>query len=302
MGTLIAKALPTSMAAGLADHTYVECSAGKAWGCYGRKTGGRELVRGSGSTARADRIAEPDERAGITCYGLNGVCHQAANRILLPAGILVKNARGYRLSYALYGEYGIALPTNMCRGLFRKHESIGGDLPACLFSGATPPPDHFDEPPGDDLAFISRALRLYEALAESNGAPDAQLAFQLAHIELCGMYWVGRRFVGFRDAVFRIQYGFERMRQDLQSRRLFGDLSALSFLEAMNGLTLNYQDAMAEALPSDVYEDLLQLDHDERVVLCDPDALRPGNEPGSEPGGEPGTEPGNGPRNGPRNA
>ncbi|TDR39654.1 hypothetical protein DFR29_11542 [Tahibacter aquaticus] len=279
MGTLIAKALST--AAGLAHHTYVECSGGKAWGCYGRKTGGAELVRGAGSTARADRIAEPDERAGITCYGVNGVCHQAANRILLPAGVLVKNARGYRLSYAIYGEYGITLPTKKCHGLLRKHESIGGDLPACLFSGGSAPPDNPDEPSGDDRAFLGLALRLHDALQESDGSPNAQLAFQLAHIELCGMYWVGQRFVGFRDAVFRIQAGFERTRQELQGRRLFGDLPPLGFLESMNVLTVNYQDAMADALPSDVYEDMFQLERDERVILCDPDVLDSGNAPRS---------------------
>lgn len=60
---------------------------GKVWGCWGGKTGGTALRRAPGSTLRADRIAEPDERAGITCYLINGVCHQAANRILLPAGI-----------------------------------------------------------------------------------------------------------------------------------------------------------------------------------------------------------------------
>lgn len=280
MGTLIAKALST--AAGLAEHTYVECSGGKAWGCYGRKAGGTELVRGTGSTDRADRIAEPDERAGITCYGVNGVCHQAANRILLPAGVLVKKARGYRLSYAIYGEYGIALPTKKCHGLFQKHESVVGDLPACLFYGAIPPPDDPDEPPsGNDAAFLDLALRLYDALLGSDRGPDAQLAFQLAHIELCGMYWVGRRFVVFRDAVFRIQSGFERTRQELQARRLFGDLPPSGFLEAMNVLTVTYQDAMADALPSDVYEDMFQLDRDERVILCNLDVLDSGNAPRS---------------------
>lgn len=280
MGTLIAKALST--AAGLAEHTYVECSAGKAWGCYGRKAGGTELVRGAGSTDRADRIAEPDERAGITCYGVNGVCHQAANRILLPAGVLVKKARGYRLSYAIYGEYGIALPTKKCHGQFRKHELVAGDLPACIFSGAAPPPDDADGPSsGDDAAFLDLALRLSNALEESDRGPNAQLAFQLAHIELCGMYWVGRRFVGFRDAVFQIQSGFERTRQELQRRRLNDDLPPVGFLESMNVQTVNYQDAMAEALPRGVYEDMFQLDRDERVILCDLDVLRPGNAPRS---------------------
>ena len=63
MGELVAKRYPTNLAAGLADHTYVECgTGGRAWGCWGGKTGGTELRRGGGSTLRADRIAGTDER------------------------------------------------------------------------------------------------------------------------------------------------------------------------------------------------------------------------------------------------
>src|SRR5262245_20987312 len=86
MGVLIAKKYPTNLFAKLADHTYVECGTGrKAWSCWGGKTGGTEFRRDLGSTLQADQIAEPNERGGITCYLINGVCHQAANRILLPA-------------------------------------------------------------------------------------------------------------------------------------------------------------------------------------------------------------------------
>ena len=88
MGILVAKRYPTKLFLKLADHTYVECGTGKkAWGCWGGKTGGTALRQAPGSTKRADRIAQTDEKANIKCYLINGVCHQAANRILLPAGI-----------------------------------------------------------------------------------------------------------------------------------------------------------------------------------------------------------------------
>jgi hypothetical protein len=99
MGALVVMRYSTKMYAGLADHTYVMCGTGrKAWSCWGGKTGGTELRRGPGSTKRANAIAQQDERAGIMCYLINGVCHQAANRILYPAGILVTGARGYGVS------------------------------------------------------------------------------------------------------------------------------------------------------------------------------------------------------------
>ncbi|MGH8025200.1 MAG: hypothetical protein ACREO0_00590, partial [Pseudoxanthomonas sp.] len=107
MGQLIAYRYPTNLFAGLADHTYVACgTGGKAWKCWGGNSGGTFLRGAPGSTKRADLIAEPDERAGITCYLVNGVCHQAANRILLPAEITVAGARGYSLSVSLFGPYG----------------------------------------------------------------------------------------------------------------------------------------------------------------------------------------------------
>lgn len=48
--------------------------------------------------------------AGIV-YGLHGVCHQMANRLLLSAGKLtVTNADGYMLSASQYGIYGTRVP------------------------------------------------------------------------------------------------------------------------------------------------------------------------------------------------
>src|SRR5216683_2807058 len=106
MGTLVVMRYPTGRALGAADHTYVKCSTGaKAWSCWGNKIGGTELNRWDGSTNRADAIAERNERGGITCYLINGVCHQAANRILSPAGIFVTGARGAGLSIAIFGHY-----------------------------------------------------------------------------------------------------------------------------------------------------------------------------------------------------
>ena len=88
MATLVVMHYPTSLFANLADHTYVKCgTGGKAWSCWGGKTGGALLRQGVGSTNQANAIAEPNERAGIRCYLINGVCHQAANRILFAAGI-----------------------------------------------------------------------------------------------------------------------------------------------------------------------------------------------------------------------
>ena len=45
------------------------------------------------------------EQGGIV-YGVNGVCHQIANRILYPSAQIVSHARGYWLSVSIFGTYG----------------------------------------------------------------------------------------------------------------------------------------------------------------------------------------------------
>jgi len=76
------------------EHTYVVSSQGHRWPCLGRAQGGRPICRGSGDAAVADCVARGDCSAGIR-YLRTGVCHQVANRILWPAGLLVERAEGY---------------------------------------------------------------------------------------------------------------------------------------------------------------------------------------------------------------
>ena len=115
------------------DHTYVvaEDGSGRAWGCIGRASdpNGREICNGLGSVDQAQCLARTDGTAGIR-WGITGVCHQAANRILHPAGVFVSAALGYRRSIALYGAYGRVFPKG-------PHYSPSGkfqwdELKACL--------------------------------------------------------------------------------------------------------------------------------------------------------------------------
>ncbi len=90
---------------GAAEHTYVGGSAGQLWPCWGPASGGTPICQGVGDLARAERLSRPQSGAGIL-YGLSGVCHQAANRILFPSGKTVSAAAGYRWSVFVYGTYG----------------------------------------------------------------------------------------------------------------------------------------------------------------------------------------------------
>jgi len=93
----------------IADHTYVTSDQNDRWPCWGLgaggSSGGTEICSGSGSIPRARCLAQPSGHAAIL-WGVTGVCHQTANRILLPSGRIVAAAAGFWASALAYGIYG----------------------------------------------------------------------------------------------------------------------------------------------------------------------------------------------------
>jgi hypothetical protein len=87
------------------DHTYVRSDEGNVWPCWGRSAGGRAICEAIGDLNQSDCLSQPNSQAGIV-YGVTGVCHQTANRILYTAGIMVSQASGYRGSVFAWGRYG----------------------------------------------------------------------------------------------------------------------------------------------------------------------------------------------------
>lgn len=86
------------------DHTYVR-SSNHVWPCFGRGYGGSEICSGKGDPHIANCLSRPHSTAEIR-FLLTGVCHQCANRILHPAGVLVVRAAGYGFTSFQYGTYG----------------------------------------------------------------------------------------------------------------------------------------------------------------------------------------------------
>lgn len=68
------------------------------------------LVQGPSSGAEACLVGPNDKNQSgtIRTYGVDGVCHQAANQVLYVTDgpLTVRKARGYTLSSAIYGTYG----------------------------------------------------------------------------------------------------------------------------------------------------------------------------------------------------
>jgi hypothetical protein len=141
MATLSGYSKP-AMAAPMWDHTYASTDDGKSWCCFGSDNGGKQVCSDSGDSAFADCLSAPmyhecsatiavSRFAGIL-YGVHGVCHQAANRVLYPAGILVTKARGYGFSLLAYGTYGNHSPTwpelQKCATIHSGSGGVGGNI------------------------------------------------------------------------------------------------------------------------------------------------------------------------------
>jgi hypothetical protein len=284
MGTLVVMRYPTNLFANLADHTYVKCgTGGKAWGCWGGKTGGTELRRGTGSTKRADAIAEPDERAGIQCYLINGVCHQPANRILFPAGITVRGARGYDVSEALYGTYGRPRgPFNTCRSPFNQHPNLTGDLPECVDTrgarqkGARKAPIPSAEERRRERKYIRGVLAIYgkdeRALRSAEGLRGPDLAgFHLKLFMYKAQYSLGSRLdkpLAAKLQDIRMSAEWSRMKlEDLFTNK---EMKTREFVEALNKETVLFQEAAANTLKPGPYRLLFGLKPGDTVILADP--------------------------------
>ncbi len=271
MGVLVAKRYPTKLVLGLADHTYVECSVTRGWACFGGKTGGTALRSAVGSTKRANAIAEPSERAGIKCYAINGVCHQAANRILWPAKITVRGARGYKLSEAIYGPYGrFRALLGLCDSPFNQHPGISGDLPDCMFNAAASSAETDLE---NDAPYLDRAAAIYEQYGAFGSVALDDKAMVDLHVELFMLLArreMGRERAQAAEKVAEIRADEERERMKLENAFAGQNLSLDDFVMEANGITDRFQERLAKAMQPEDYSLLLGLMPGERVRLVDP--------------------------------
>lgn len=281
MGALVAMKYPTSLFLKAADHTYVQCgTGGKAWSCWGGKTGGTAFNSSIGSTARAEAIANSDERAGITCYLVNGVCHQAANRILLPAGIIVSGARGYAVSSAIFGTYGkTGISFQPCFAPFNQRPDVKGDLPECVTGKLADVKEKnvmADSPPSEalrkHLTAVSQLYAKLEAQRDISQSDDAQFQSRLFESEIS--YRLGE------DTSPKIKAGLIRAKKavELQHKdlvQMLGNkaMSAVDFIKGFNLMTDKFQDDVASAINEVQYRKMFELNRDEKVILAIPESV-----------------------------
>ncbi len=283
MGILVVKRYPTKLFMKLADHTYVECGTGKkGWKCWGGKTGGTTLRKAPGSTSRADKIAQPNEKAGIKCYLINGVCHQAANRVLLPAGITVRGARGYAISEALFGPYG-RIGYWTCKSPFKKYKSTSGDLPECVSTKKQAKAmGLFKKRSADDMAdwqYIQKTLAIYREGEKQIKMKSLQLADAMSLQVRLFQHMVDFQLGPMVDKKLNTKMLKVRKATEKKIEKTQGGITKVKtdmreYAEALNKITERFQDEMANLLSAEAYKALFDLKPEERIVLADPEILR----------------------------
>lgn len=281
MGTLVAVKYPTWLFLKLFDHTYVMCSTGAVrWSCWGGKTGGQQFKRGTASTLRAGMIADWDEKAGIRCYLINGVCHQAANRILLETGQTVKGARGYWVSSSLYGVYGreTVIP-GVCQSPFHKHPGVTGDLPLCVSTRIPDEPQAAalsdDQDDARYRAFLHETLALYQSRENMDTEASALTAgqFQIELFRQLIRYRLDPGLLGEipEQELMELRSWVEEERLPLDQGINEGTMDVDSFVSSYNELTERFQEEALQILGPEGYMALFDLEPGDTVVLGDPE-------------------------------
>jgi hypothetical protein len=274
MGQLVAMKYPTVLFAKAADHTYVQCgSGGKRWSCWGGSTGGTAFNQGNGSTVRADKIATSSGKAGITCYLVNGVCHQAANRILIPAGILVSGAKGYALSSLIFGTYG-KVGFWPCSAPLNSYPNVSGDLSACVTPGvATMHAPRLRLVPRES-AYIRGIKNAYNAFEHEQADHLDRINFHMnlfsreVKLRLTSLKPKSER--GLRLA----KESAELRHWNLIDARSRDGMRDAEFVRKFNAMTDKFQDDIANALSKKLYKQLMGTNADERLTLADPSIVK----------------------------
>lgn len=298
MGTLRIMHYRSPITLKLADHTYVICGTGaRAWGCFGGKTGGTEARHGDGSTHRADVIAEPNEHGGLKCYLINGVCHQAANRIAMPANILCTRAtvRGYGLSESIYGPYGRPGGIlGLCRSPFHQHPEITDDLPAC--APVPRPRNLIEQPPKKkkkkgkikiqfsdretERKYINGTLKIYDDagslfFADKTPNKDQVRNFQLALFMHKVKYDLGSDLTKpIQKTLGQIRLDFEDVRMVLDEAFVNKEMPLGEFAKLFDIITVWFQNAMANAIKTAHYNTILGTKPDDTLTLSDPEIIK----------------------------
>ena len=282
MGILTGHAIPTL--GGLADHTYVTCLGGYAWPCWGRSAGGRAISSGPGSTAQADCFSQTNSHAGLI-YGITGVCHQTANRILWPSQVTVRKAKLYWVSHLIYGTYGTSLSGWLKR--LNNCSIVQGEIPECnpraesekgeqAVSGYDLPEDELDKTYLNDLQALYDELpttsdpEIFQGPNISAGFEVAEPAFMAREVELAANQLLGADFS--RDAIRGVQEVQASTAKEIVAvgqAVAQGEMYGGEMAKTINGIAQNALNFCAEILGNEAYIAYMGIEPRETFNLVD---------------------------------
>lgn len=247
----------------LADHTYVTSDDGLTWPCWGGQSGGRKLCSATGSSKQANCLSQTDSHAGII-YGVSGVCHQTANRILYPANVTVSNAKGYWASWLTYGTYGTPNPIALAEWLIRVN--------FCMATNNEKLSKSVSEEDSDELT--KQIISLYQSHSNSNVNPDINVLLQEEH-SLVMKHKLGDQFNDvISEEVLALRKKFNADKQELDSLLEARKISSESYTEDVNLLVIKLQQEVGKVLGSNNYNTVFGSSIEEPINIIDLDIVK----------------------------
>ncbi len=253
-----------------ADHTYVLSSDGHSWPCWGSSTGGNAICSGEGSSSVANCISQPNSWAGII-YGVTGVCHQTADRILFPARVIVSRARDFWLSSILYGVYGTDLiewgaKAGACY-LFGGGPGGPHPIPNLALANAASAEGKKSAPQQDksEKDFLEKIIALY---SDTSQAPETLLGNEL---ELMIDYRLGAEFDSDKTKeILSLHKDLLKKKHEVDLALYKKDLNGEKYAAEVNNLFSEVLKSKAEILGDEDYEKLFGMKPGKSVTIVDP--------------------------------
>jgi hypothetical protein len=262
------------------DHTYVTSDNPPfVWPCWGRGAGGKMICRGNGNSSVANCISQPNSYAGIV-YGVTGVCHQTANRILFPAGVTVSKAGGYWASSLAYGIYGTNFPEFLARlatcNTLLASPALKGKASVKPLEMDTRAQSHSI----DDLenAYVQKIVAVYTEhmqMPHSSSTIMKEESSSLLgkELELTMEFRLGGNLDSqITKSVLKKQADFLKEKGEMDRELYSTDLSIEKYVKEVNDLFGDLFTSLPEFMGKDKYEKIFDLvPSKDRFVLIDPD-------------------------------
>lgn len=247
------------------DHTYVKSDKPAfSWPCWGRDAGGKEICQGNGNATMGNCISQPNSWAGII-YGVTGVCHQTANRILYPAHVTVSKAGGYWASTLAYGVYGT--PASMIEWSARlvACSLVSNDITSIRALEMDTRSQVLSQE-DTEKAYLEKVMALYSETMQTPQTLRAEVKEDESYsligkeLELMMEFRLGRSLdAQITKSILKQQYDFLKEKHEMDYNLYSTDLSVEKHVKEMNDLFGDTLRRIAEILEKDQFEKIFGL-------------------------------------------